>query len=83
MTRRTCLCLVGCAALEGSGLTASANPAADFDALFDGESLAGWTAIGGKLGGWRAEGGSLVAPLGKSWITGTSSPSNTPGRSTA
>ena len=69
MNRRSCLGLIGWAAIEGLGPTAIGQPSSDFEALFDGESLAGWTAIGGKPGAWRAEGGSLVARPGKSWIS--------------
>jgi len=41
-----------------------------FVPLFDGGSLAGWTAIGSKPGNWRAEGGMLVARGdGKGWLS--------------
>jgi len=71
VTRRTCLGLIGWAAIERSGPTALARPRpeADFEALFDGRSLAGWTAIGGEPGAWRAEAGVLSARRGKSWIS--------------
>jgi 3-keto-disaccharide hydrolase len=37
---------------------------------FDGQSLAGWTSIGGKPGNWGVEGGLLVARgAGKGWIS--------------
>jgi len=41
-----------------------------FVPLFDGRSLAGWTAIGGKPGNWGVEDGCLVARgLGKDWLS--------------
>jgi hypothetical protein len=41
-----------------------------FVPLFDGESLAGWTSIGGKAGNWRVEGGMLVTRGdGKGWLS--------------
>ena len=39
-------------------------------ALFDGESLSGWTQIGGKAGNWGVEQGSLVTHgQGKDWLS--------------
>ena len=67
MTRRTWLTLAGCALLPPR---ARGAPAGDFVALFDGESLAGWTAIGGAPGTWRAGDGVLAAPSpGKCWLS--------------
>jgi hypothetical protein len=41
-----------------------------FNAMFDGESLSGWTAIGSKVGNWRVEEGLLVtAGDGKGWLS--------------
>ena len=41
-----------------------------FRPLFDGRSLAGWTAIGGQPGNWRVEGGLLVTRGdGKGWLS--------------
>ena len=50
-------------------LAAGWAPAADFEELFDGESLAGWTAIGGEPGSWKVEGGSLTTRTGKHWLS--------------
>ena len=36
------------------------TPAADFEALFDGVSLAGWTSIGDEPGAWKVEAGLLT-----------------------
>ena len=62
MTRRACL---GPLVMLATGWSS----AADFDALFDGESLAGWTAIGGAPGAWKVEGDSLTARTGKHWLS--------------
>ena len=41
-----------------------------FVSLFDGESLAGWTSIGGKAGNWRVDRGLLVTRGdGKGWLS--------------
>jgi len=69
VTRRDWLGLVGRAAVGGAIPSAHAHPVADFDALFDGESMAGWTTIGAKPGAWRVEANALVARPGKSWIS--------------
>ncbi|WP_435010358.1 3-keto-disaccharide hydrolase [Tundrisphaera lichenicola] len=47
------------------------GPAEDgFAPLFDGESLAGWTSIGGRAGNWRAEEGRLILRgQGKDWLS--------------
>ncbi len=50
--------------------TGRASDEAGFVSLFDGESLAGWTAIGGKAGNWRVERGLLVTKGdGKGWLS--------------
>ena len=68
MTRRTWLGLAG-GSLAVPGLVLG-EPAADFDSLFDGQSLAGWTAIGGVPGTWQAGSGVLSAPHpGKNWLS--------------
>ena len=69
MTRRGWLGLVGCSAVEGLIPSAHSHPTADFDALFDGESMAGWTPIGAKPAAWRVEDKALAARSGKSWIS--------------
>ena len=47
-----------------------ASDLGEFRPLFDGESLAGWTAIGSKPGNWRVEGGLLVTRGdGKGWLS--------------
>ena len=66
MNRRLWLASVGALAL---GPRAAARPAADFDSLFDGESLAGWTAVGGEPGIWGVEDGLLTARGGKNWLS--------------
>jgi hypothetical protein len=54
-------------------LTIATGHASDdpgFVPLFDGESLAGWTAIGGKAGNWRVQDGMLVTlGHGKDWLS--------------
>ena len=62
MTRRIWLATVG---LLGTGST----PAADFVALFDGASLAGWTSIGATPGAWSVVDGHLTARTGKHWLS--------------
>jgi Domain of Unknown Function (DUF1080) len=50
--------------------TGKADDGSDFVPLFDGESLAGWTAIGGKAGNWRVEDGMLFTRGdGKGWLS--------------
>jgi len=67
VTRRHWLGLAGGTLI--SDLT-QGQPVGDFDSLFDGESLAGWTAIGGASGTWRVEAGTLTAPRpGKNWLS--------------
>jgi hypothetical protein len=47
-----------------------ASDEAKFLPLFDGQSLAGWTAIGSKPGNWRVEAGLLVnRGDGKGWLS--------------
>ena len=70
MTRRGWLGLLGGGLLGFPGV-AFARPAADFESLFDGESLAGWTAIGAAPGAWRVDGGTLATGPnpGKNWLS--------------
>ena len=66
MVRRSTLTVFLAIAL--GTIRASDDPG--FVPLFDGESLAGWTSIGGKPGNWRAEGGMLVTRGdGKGWLS--------------
>ena len=69
MTRRAWLALAG-GLLAPHPTPAQAPADGPYEALFDGESLAGWTAIGGEPGTWRVEAGTLAAPRpGKSWLS--------------
>ena len=66
MVRRFTLALV----LTMTLATGKADDSSGFVPLFDGESLAGWTAIGGKVGNWRVEDGMLVnRGDGKGWLS--------------
>ena len=69
MTRRTCLRALGGTAAAQFARAAGGQPAADFEELFDGESLAGWTAVGGEPGIWHVAGGMLAARPGKNWLS--------------
>lgn len=71
MTRRTALLVLGGTLLDRSAAPGScgAAPTADFEPLFDGNSLAGWTAMGGGFGTWRADARSLSARGGKNWLS--------------
>ena len=50
--------------------TSMASEGPGFVPVFDGESLAGWTPIGGKPGNWRVDRGILVTRGdGKGWLS--------------
>lgn len=58
------------AGLPAWSAIAQAAPAADFDRLFDGSTLDGWTAIGARPGIWRVDGGAIhAAGPGQSWLS--------------
>ena len=69
MTRRAWVGRLGWLVVGPSSRVAIAHAAADFESLFDGASLAGWTAIGGEAGGWTVADGLLTARSGKHWLS--------------
>ncbi len=61
---------IGLAVLTLTLASAGVSDDVGFVSLFDGESLAGWTSIGGKPGNWRAGRGLLVTKGdGKGWLS--------------